>query len=240
MAFYGEDLAFIHAEGFGGLAEAAAKVVQEATPMRDSPPLVLDLGCGAGALSAALGQAGYRTWGLDISEAFIAEARRRVPHGAFVVGSVFAADLPKADAVCAIGEVVNYLADPAAGLDGLAAFFARAHAALPPGGLLLFDAAAPGRSAGGARAFTDGPGWAVGSIAEPGPGETLIRRIATFRQHASGDWRRSDETHQLQLWSEATVLQQLAQAGFDSAAAERGYGGFALPPQLLSYRAVKR
>ena len=233
--FYGEDLAYIHAEGFGQLAAAAAGVVQAEATGRG---LVLDIGCGAGTLSAELSRAGFQVWGLDISDAFVRLARRRVPDGEFVTGSIFGADFPKAAVICAIGEVVNYLADPGNSPETLRAFFLKAYAALPPGGLLLFDAAAPGRSSGGVRSFTEGDGWAVGAVSEPQDDRQLVRRVVTFRDLGEGRWRRSVELHRLRLWSRETILAGLRETGFEAEAGE-GYGAFALPPDLPSYRARK-
>jgi SAM-dependent methyltransferase len=233
--FYGEDLAAIHAAGFGQLAEAAAGEVLAFLGDAAAGARVLDLGCGAGALAAILAAAGVQVWGADLSQQLLAIARERVPSAEFVQGSIHELELPPARAVCAIGEVVNYLADPAAGEAALAAFFARAHAALDPGGLLLFDAAAPGR--GSSRRFTEGDDWAVGAIAEESGGQ-LTRRITTFRR-VGELWRRSQETHVLRLLPPPRVLAALDAAGFDAILGD-GYGALTLPPGLVSYRAVRR
>ena len=232
--FYGEDLATIHAEGFGQLAEAAAGEVLDFLGDQAAGARVLDLGCGAGALAAALTAAGVRVWGADISPALLAIARRRAPGAEFVEGSIHELDLPQARAACAIGEVVNYLADPRAGPEGLAAFLAKAHAALEPGGLLLFDAAAPGR--GGSRGFTEGDSWAVGAVSEEADG-LLTRRITTFRRDGER-WRRAAEIHRLHLLAPELVLARLAGAGFEAVAGD-SYGGLRLPPGLVRYRAIR-
>src|SRR5262245_13019617 len=131
--FYGEDLAHMHGEGFGQLAAAAAGVVMQHIRERWQNPMVLDVGCGAGALSNALVQAGCRTWGIDISEAFVRMARAWLPQAELKLGSFFDVELPRAHAICAIGEVINYLADNNNSLDTLRRFFERAHTALEPG-----------------------------------------------------------------------------------------------------------
>jgi len=235
--FYGEDLAHIHGEGFGQLAAAAAGVVMQHIRERWQNPMVLDVGCGAGALSNALVQAGCRTWGIDISEAFVRMARARLPHAEFKLGSFFDVELPRAHAICAIGEVINYLADNNNSLDTLRRFFERAHTALEPGGLLLFDAAAPGRSAGGARSFVEGKDWAIGTNVEVLPGERLLRRITTFRAIAGG-WRRSYEEHYLRLWSQESLTSLLQALGFEVECGE-AYGVFGLLPGWVRYSAQK-
>jgi SAM-dependent methyltransferase len=211
--FYGADLAAIHADGFGGLGAAAAGVVAQA--LGDS-------------------LAGARVWGLDLSKDLLAIARRRVPGASFIQGSLHDGELPGAQAVCAIGEVVNYLADPRAGDAALRRFLEKAARALPRDGLLLFDAAAPGR--GSSRSFTEGPDWAVGSVNAEADG-ILTRRITTFRRD-SGGWRRADEVHQLTLLPQEVVLGALAAAGFRSQVLA-GYGDLLLPAGLPVYRALR-
>lgn len=233
--FYGTDLAAIHAEGFGALGEAAAGVVQAHLGPALAGARVLDLGCGAGALAARLERAGADVWGLDLSGDLLALARARVPGGTFVQGSLHEADLPAARAVCAIGEVVNYLADPGAGMEALRSFIRKAAKSLPPGGLLLFDAAAPGRGSG--RSFTQTDGWAVGSV-NAEDGGVLTRTITTFTRTGQA-WRRSDETHRLVLLDTDAVLALLESEGF-RAEALPGYGELQLPPGLPVYRALRR
>ena len=233
--FYREDLAAIHAEGFSALGAAAAQMILDALGERAASSRVLDLGCGAGALAQPLSEAGVDVWGLDLSPDLLAIARRQAPRAHFEEGSLHAAALPPADAICAIGEVVNYMADDRAGLAALGNFLDRAAGALQPGGLLLFDAAAPGR--GSSRSFTEGEGWAVGSISEEADG-ILTRRITTFRKTAAGAWRRAEETHRLALYPPDQVLEALACAGFQAEILP-GHGPLAPPPGLPVYRAVQ-
>lgn len=230
--FYGEDLACIHADGFSALGEHAAGVVQEAFTGGVQGLRILDLGCGAGALAAPLCEAGAEVWGLDLSPDLLAIARRRAPRASLHPGSWLDADLPAAEVVCAIGEVLNYLADPGSGPDALEVFIRRAAQVLPSGGLLLFDAAAPGR--GASRSFTEGEGWAVGSISEEADG-VLTRLITTFRRRGEV-WRRSEERHRLALYPVESVLGTLEQAGF-KVEVLGGYGALTLPAGLPVYRA---
>ena len=232
--FYAEDLAAIHADGFGGLGAAAAEVVLETLGERVAGARVADIGCGAGALAAPLSTAGAEVWGLDLSPALLAIARRRAPGGEFSQGSLHEAEIPPVDVVCAIGEVVNYMADARAGEAALRRFLDRAAASLRPGGLLLFDAAAPGR--GASRSFTEGAGWAVGSISEE-EDQVLVRTITTFRE-ADGAWRRAREVHRLALFAPAMVLDALAAAGFECEVLP-GYGKLVMPPGLPVYRAIR-
>jgi SAM-dependent methyltransferase len=233
--FYAEDLAAIHAEGFGALGAAAAEVVADALGEGIAGARVADIGCGAGALAAPLSSAGAEVWGLDLSPALLEIARRRAPRARFRQGSLHELEIPPVEAVCAIGEVVNYMADARAGAAALRRFLEQASASLRPGGLLLFDAAAPGR--GSSRSFTEGPGWAVGSLSEE-TDQLLVRTITTFRE-VEGVWRRTQEVHRLALLATDMVLDALEAAGFESEVLP-GYGALSLPPGLPVYRAVRK
>ena len=233
--FYEQDLAAIHAEGFGALGAAAAEVVADALGEEIAGARVADIGCGAGALAAPLSTAGAEVWGLDISPALLEIARRRAPRARFRQGSLYELEIPPVEAVCAIGEVVNYMADARAGAAALRRFLEQAAASLRPGGLLLFDAAAPGR--GSSRSFTEGPSWAVGSISEE-TDRLLVRTITTFRE-MEGGWRRTQEVHRLALLATDMVLDALEAAGFESEVLP-GYGALSLPPGLPVYRAVRK
>jgi 2-polyprenyl-3-methyl-5-hydroxy-6-metoxy-1,4-benzoquinol methylase len=87
-SLYRGDLAYIHATAFGGLAQGAA---QEIVRLLKSAPIeirhVVDLGCGAGPLSASLIEAGFEVTGIDNSAELLAIARAAVPKAQFVNAS---------------------------------------------------------------------------------------------------------------------------------------------------------
>ena len=237
MTGYGEDLAFVHDAGFLEAAQDAARCVngllEEAG--HDSATVV-ELGCGSGETAALLLAAGHRVTGFDPSPAMVRLARGRAPQADLRVGSLYDAELPRCDAVIAVGEVVNYAFDQRASKRGLAAFFARAREALPAGGLLVFDAAGPGRAPGGETSgWREGEGWVVVHRAtEDRRGRRLTRRITTFRRAPGGraaGWRRSDETHELRLYPPAELAAMLRSAGF-RVRIRRGYGAGPLGPGL--------
>ncbi|MGW5348617.1 class I SAM-dependent methyltransferase, partial [Streptomyces sp. NPDC004050] len=94
---------------------------------------VADLGCGPGRITARLDALGLRAFGVDLSPAMVAVARRTYPGLRFEVGSMGALDI--ADGV--LGGVLAWYSTvhtPPAGLPPLFAEFARV---LAPGGHLL-------------------------------------------------------------------------------------------------------
>src|SRR5439155_24360251 len=109
---YHEDLAYIHDVGFGDFARNAAPGLLELLRQRQVVRgLVVDLGCGSGIWARELCNAGYEVLGVDLSEAMLAIARKRVPDAEFRQGSLLSAKLPACAAVTAVGECFNYLFD---------------------------------------------------------------------------------------------------------------------------------
>jgi SAM-dependent methyltransferase len=216
---YDEDLAYIHDRGFSEIAEAAAMSVLELLPAHSS---IVEFGCGGGVTAARLTDAGHEVLGIDQSAALIALARRRAPQASFRIGSFVSEPIPECDAVLAISEVFNYLFDEGNTRAALPGLFARIHTALRPGGLLVFDLAAPGLVPGGrSRTWRTGSDWAV--LAEnQEQSDVLIRYITSFRRRGAG-YRRSEEVHRQRLYRPAEILALLRTAGF-RARTRRRYG----------------
>lgn len=238
-AFYESNLALIHNASFGALAVGAGRVVLAHLRESAAHGTLVDLGCGSGVLAEQISVMGHPVVGVDLSPQLLGLARQRVPDGRFVLGSIYDVALPPAAVVTMIGEVVNYMDEGRPTPGDLEALFRRIHAALEPGGLLLFDAAAPGRQAVALRqAFTQGPNWTVLIEAREDPRTgTLIREITTFRR--AGDlYRREDEQHRLRLWPRDEVIAMLENAGFEVSSFDR-YDDVRLPEGLAGYRAVK-
>jgi SAM-dependent methyltransferase len=214
---YRDDLAYIHDAGYGGLAGNAGPVVLAAMRARGLyQGRVVDLGCGSGILAATLSSAGYDVLGIDLSASLLALARQRAPRAQFQQGSLWSADIPPCVAVTAVGECFNYLFDTSTNAGALAPLFQRIYAALPPGGLFLFDVAEPGRTPppGVVRAYTEGADWAVlVTMEEDGAARLLTRHITSFRQ-VGELYRRDHEVHRLRLLPRSEMAELLPRAGF--------------------------
>ncbi len=217
--FYAEDQARIHHERFGDLAAAAGRrLVEELAAAGLRAGTVVDLGSGSGILARAVTKAGYDVEGTDLSPAMVDLARATAPGARFRVGSLHDADVPPGTVgVVAVGEALNYASDERAGLAAVERLAVRARAALPPGGVLLFDVAGPGRHGGAPhRMFVDAPAWSLYMEArESADGTRLDRAITIFARAGDGDcYRRTDEHHVLRLYAPADVLAALTRAGF--------------------------
>lgn len=214
MTFYGADLAHIHDAAFGHVARAgAATLLARLERAGIADGLIVDLGCGTGISAQLLSGAGFDVLGVDVSSDALAIARSRAPQAVFVQGSLHEAEIPPCVAVAAIGEAVNYGAEPGA----LAPLFARVRAALRPRGLFLLDVAGPGLEPQPRRVRHEGDGWVLCFEAAERAG-LVHRRIVVLR-----DGRRSEERHVLRLFGREEVLAELAAAGL-RARALAGYG----------------
>jgi SAM-dependent methyltransferase len=141
-AGYSSDLAYIHDVGFGDFARSTAPGLLSLFRRNGiGRGLVVDLGCGSGIWARELLKAGYEVRGVDISTSMIALARKNAPGAKFITGSFLNIDFPDCVAVTALGECFNYTFDASNGFTALRQLFRRVHAALAPGGLLVFDVA---------------------------------------------------------------------------------------------------
>jgi SAM-dependent methyltransferase len=243
--FYDAELAAVHDADFTGVARSAARVLlRRLADAGHNAGTIVDLGCGSGALAAILVEAGYEVVGVDLSRAMIDLARVNVPGARFVQGSVWDVDLPPAVAVAAIGEVVNYAADPRAGLSQLSELIDRVHRVLAPGGLFLFDIATPGRGGpdGSTVGFSDRDTYVLHFEATETTDDhgtaTLERRMVLFTR--DGDvYRRSDEVHHLRLYAATKVTAMLEDASFDVATLAAS-GDRPLPVGWIALAATRR
>src|SRR5690349_7997410 len=106
---YDGDLAYIQAAGFGDLARRAApEIIRRLRNASGEMRRVVDAGCGAGPLAAALVEAGFDVTAVDASVDLVAIAREAMPAATFIVGSVYDVPLPPCDAVLAVGEPLTY------------------------------------------------------------------------------------------------------------------------------------
>jgi len=138
--YYKPDLALVHHRGFGFHADACAPgILGHLAPVRERGGTVLELGCGSGLLTRHLVDAGHRVIATDASPAMVELAAATVPDADVRRLTLPDDPLPGADAVVAVGHVLNYLPDTAAIERALIATCA----ALRPGGVLAIDLCDP-------------------------------------------------------------------------------------------------
>ena len=224
--YYRPALARVHHEGFAGHADACAPgILARLAPVRERGGLVLELGCGSGALTLHLVAAGHRVVATDASPAMVALARETVP-GAESVRRLTLPDdpLPSADAIVSVGHVLSYLPD----VPSVARALRAIAAALRPGGVVavdLLDRAYRAARAGKQPMAAFSADWAVFvAFASPDP-ETWVRDITTFVRNVDGTYQRDDERHVNVLVDAAEVASRLATAGLEDVEVARGFDG---------------
>ena len=105
-------------------------ILRELEALRLERPRILDLGCGTGWLTERLAAFGEAT-GIDLSDAVIAEARRRCPNIEYLSGDLYKTPLPEPRFDLVVSQdVLAHVADQ----PGYVAIAARA---LKPGGYLI-------------------------------------------------------------------------------------------------------
>jgi SAM-dependent methyltransferase len=97
----------------------------------------VDVGCGAGPLTAALIQAGFDATGIDRSAALLAIARATVPLARLIHKSIYHAEIPACDAIVAVGEPLTDHAEEGDTL--VKGFLEHGAGVLTADGLLIFD-----------------------------------------------------------------------------------------------------
>jgi SAM-dependent methyltransferase len=232
MSYYERDLAFIHDRGYGLHADRCAPGILELlSGVGDG--LVLEFGCGSGALTRHLLAAGLRVVAADASPDMIALARARLgPEAEMRVLALPDDPLPAADAIVSVGHAVSYLPGAAA----VEAALAAVAGALRPGGVLAIDICDLdfGRVRAGdppiARVEED---WAIITEFSTSAPDRFVRDITTFVPDGAGAWRRGGERHENVLVDTSRIPALLAGHGV-RASVGTSFGVAELPAGLRS------
>ena len=233
--YYQRDLAFIHDRGYGGYADHCAPAILELlAPVRELPDgLVLEVGCGSGALTRHLLAAGLHVVATDASPDMLSLARDALGASADLRQLALPGDpLPAADAVVSTGHMLSYLPDAAA----IEAALAAAADALRPGGVLAVDILDLdyGSIRAGERPFAKVEAdWAIiTEFSAPAP-DRFVRDATTFVPDGAGTWRRGHERHENVLVDTSRLPGLLAEHGV-RAEVGTAFGVADLPPGLRS------
>jgi SAM-dependent methyltransferase len=244
MAIYGEDLAYIHHQGFTqALREAAPHLLQTLRQHGIASGTVVDLGCGSGVWARALTDAGYHVMGVDASTAMLRLARREAPEATFKRASLFRAAIPPCAAVTSLGECLNY----DAGNEGATTrqrfveeLLRRIFRQLHPGGLFIFDVHARTTSAALRRRKVRRAGrdWSISHEATVNASGTRLRRIIIVRRKMGMRARHGTEVHVLHLYDPARLAAMMQRVGFEVRVVDR-FGAVLLLPGRVAFVAQK-
>ena len=227
----------MHARGFGKHADRCAPgLLDLLAPVRGG--LVLEVGCGAGALTRHLLAAGHRVVATDASAAMVELARSALGSDVDVRPLALPDEpLPAADAIVSVGHVISYLPDAAAVDRALVAMAG----ALRPGGVLAIDVC--DLEFGRVRAGQDNVGragadWAViTEFSTPAP-DKFVRDITGFVPDGDGRWRRSTERHENVLVDTSLIPALLRSHGVEASVGS-AFGAAEMPPGLRTVTGVR-
>lgn len=228
--YFRHDLALVQERAYGLHAERCAPgVLALLEPVRGG--LVLELGCGTGALTRHLLAAGHRVLATDASPAVLDVAREILGPSAELATLALPGDpVPEADAIVSVGHPISYL-DSAADVDQALVALA---GALRPGGVLAIDICDLewGTARTGANNLGRvGPDWAViTEFSMPAP-DKFVRDITTFVPDGNGAWRRDSEHHENVLVDTARIPGLLQGHGV-TASVRSSFGTEQFPPGL--------
>jgi len=237
MHYYRHDLAVVHDRGYGHHADRCAPgILDLLEPVRGG--LVLEIGCGSGALTRHLLAAGHQVIATDASPDLLELAHAALGGEADLRRLTLPDDpLPAADAIVSVGHVISYLPDAGAvdrALAGLAG-------ALRPGGVLAIDVCDLewGRIREGAENLGRvGPDWAIiTEFSTPAP-DKFVRDITTFVPDGHGAWRRDSEHHENILVDTSRIPALLREHGV-AATVGSSFGAAELPPGLRAVTGTK-
>lgn len=237
MHYYQHDLALVHDRGYGHHADRCAPGIGELLqPVRGG--LILEIGCGSGALTRHLLAAGHRIIATDASPDLLELARAALGADADLRQLTLPDDpLPTADAIVSVGHVISYLPDAAA----VDRTLARMADALRPGGVLAIDICDLewGEIRRGAENLGRiGPDWAIiTEFSTPAP-DKFVRDITTFVPDGAGAWRRGSERHENVLVDTSRIPALLSEHGV-AATVSSSFGTDELPPGLRAVTGTK-
>jgi len=234
---YQTDLAWIHHDGFGDFAKSAGpEVLKTLRRAGLRGGTLVDLGCGSGIFAAIAERAGFHVIGVDQSPAMLALAKRQSPKSQFIQSSLDKYSVPPCDVVTALGEPLNYGARRR--VSDLRRLFARIARALRSGGKLVFDLILHEGKPMNYRGWRAHQDWVVlWETTEDLKRRKLTRHMITFRG-VQGRIRRTEESHDVQLFPRREVERALRSAGFKFVVAPK-YGTWPLPSRRLAFIATK-
>lgn len=194
---------------------------------------MLELGCGSGALTRHLVEAGHRVVATDSSPAMVELAQDAVP-GAEAIRRLTLPDdpLPECDAVVSVGHVLSYLPNEAS----VEAALVAGAQALRPGGIFALDLLdlrygddlAPDETR--ARLGDD---WAVITRLSRPAKNLYVRDITTFVLTHDGSWRRDEERHENVLVDTSRIPELLSRHGLAVGVGE-SFGEETMPLGLVA------
>lgn len=220
MSYYQSELARIHHEAFSDYARSAAPGVLASL---GEPCGVVELGCGGGALTRPLLDAGHRVIATDASSAMLDLARQTVPEADIRFLKLPDNPIPPTDAVVAVGTVFNYL-DSEVYIDRALLGAARAGRILITD---LLDLSYGDTRQEPVKYFHEGDGWKLWTVNSLETPDRVVRQMTI--ETADGITK---EVHVNVLVDVAEIADKLRSEGL-AVSTSSGFGYETLPPGFV-------
>ncbi|MBQ9459004.1 MAG: class I SAM-dependent methyltransferase [Oscillospiraceae bacterium] len=178
---------------------------------------VLDLACGTGTMTCLLSERGYELISVDGSEDMLMEAREKTRGLRGIEPLFLHQSMPRLDlndtvdaAICCM-DSLNYLTQPRE----VKRTLERLRLFVSPGGALVFDVhALPKLEAMDAQTYLDEEEDVLCVWRTEYRRELLDYCVDLFTRRPDGAWERNTEYHRQRYYSEQTLREWLAEAGF--------------------------
>ncbi|MDX1472396.1 MAG: class I SAM-dependent methyltransferase, partial [Flavobacteriaceae bacterium] len=231
-----KDLAFVHDQGHSQLAQKAAKVISGLTTGKPGNGLLVDLGCGSGALEKELSGIPIEMIGVDYSSAMIELAKQNAPDARFFVASMYDFNLPKCELVCSIGECFNYLFANNGDLSELRALISRIYYALKPNGYLLFDILTTEilQTEYINSRIIERDLWTIFLSIDLSSDKSIVTRAITLFLKEGDGYRKSKEVHRQKLFKTSDIELILTNIGFNVEKVDN-YDGLVFRPGQVGF-----
>lgn len=177
---------------------------------------ILECGCGTGNITLRLARKGYNIIASDLSEDMLMQTRKKMQKAGFhfpvIQQDMCSVSLHKpVDAIISACDGVNYLAASPK------LFFLSAYAALKPGGILLFDISSKNKLSVALNntSFSEtGEDWAYICDCEYSDQDSVLNMFLTCFVKENSLYRRFEEQHIQQAYSNDEIVLMLEQANF--------------------------
>ena len=212
-----------------------------------NPELILDIGCGTGAITVPLAQKGYNIIGIDISEDMLSAARQKAECLSldilFLNQDMRAFELyGTVDCVISVCDTVNYLNNN----EELSRFFGLVYNYLNAGGLFIFDISTEYKYSEilADSSFCDISDNAAYIWENNFDSETHINEylVTFFIENETGKYERFEELHCLRAFSAEEITRALEASGFSDIKTfdANGFGTPVYESERIFFSALRR
>jgi SAM-dependent methyltransferase len=171
---------------------------------------LVDLGCGSGTFLELCNHKNVNCIGVDISEAMIQIAKKKVPNANLVISDIFKYSIPNCNMVSIIGEIISF-ASVSKKLKDIEVLFKNIHEIISQDGLLLFDFLILNYDFSKVTIVNEEDYTIINKVTDSG--EIVTREITSFLKKQEL-YQKSVEIHKLRKFDPSILSSILMEIGF--------------------------